>query len=132
MDKDTLNFAIIGIFAAVVIVALVVQQSRLDDPTNNTVIYTHQLAGLVKLTAAVPCVLAIYRQSGNLYSDQVSHQDAASALAAALKTMNRAKIDSLQIMTNTESRLEVRRAFKNNQGKDGRKVGGFVIALMSN
>ena len=112
------------------VIGLLVQQSRLEDPGNQTVIYNNQLAELVKLNAGVPCVLAIYRQSGNLYSDPVSHQDAASALAAALKTMNRAKIDSLQILTNNEFRLEVRRAFKNYQGKDGRKVGGFIIDLV--
>lgn len=131
MDKDTLNIIIIGIIVIMAVIGLLVQHSRLDDADNQTVIYTHQLTELLRLTAGVPCVLAIYRQSGNLYSDPLTFKDAASALAAAFKTMNRAKIDSLQILTNTESCLKVRRAFKNYQGKDGRKVGGFAITLMS-
>ena len=129
MDKDTLNLIVIGIIAVVAVIGLLIQQTRLEDPADQTVIYTHQLAELVKLTAGVPCVLAIYRQSGNLYSDPATHKDAAAAVAAALKTMNRAKIDSLQILSNAESKLEVRRAFLNHRGKDGRKVGGFVIEL---
>ncbi|PIQ41327.1 MAG: hypothetical protein COW58_02355 [Thalassolituus sp. CG17_big_fil_post_rev_8_21_14_2_50_53_8] len=131
MDKDTLNLIIGGVVILLIIITAIAQQAKLDDPADLTVIFTHQLADLVRLAGSSPCVLAIYRQSGNLYSDPVTQPDAMAAVKAALKTMNRAKIDSLQILTNTESRLEVRRAFKNYRGKDGRKVGGFVIERVS-
>jgi len=131
LDKDTLNLIIGGVVILLIVVTAVVQQTKLEDPSDLTVIFTHQLADLVRLAGGYPCVLAIYRQSGNLYSDPVTHPDATAAVKAALKTMNRAKIDSLQILSNTESRLEVRRAFLNHRGKDGRKVGGFVIERVS-
>ncbi|MCA6060687.1 hypothetical protein HUF18_12925 [Thalassolituus sp. ST750PaO-4] len=51
MDKDTLNLIIGGVVILLIIITAIAQQSKLDDPADLTVIYTHQLDELVKLTA---------------------------------------------------------------------------------
>lgn len=120
---------ICAIAVAVVFFLIVSQQSkRLADPKDQTVVYLDDLAPLVMLEMGGAFVLNTYRQSGNPYSDGKVYETPDAALAAALATFRRAKIDEVAIRLNTANRLDVSRAFFDHRGRaEGKKVGAFEI-----
>ena len=125
--------SILSVLAAVAIIGILwafmaATQSKLDDPTDHTVVHLDELESLVALEPTGTFVLNLYRQSGNIYADGRVFETREAALAAGFSTFRRAKIDAVVIRTNTANNLDVSRAFFNHRGRaEGKKVGSLEV-----
>ena len=71
------------------------------------------------------------RQSGNVHAEHVVTGSAQQALASALSTFRRAKIDAVHVGQNSETELRIARLYHDHRGSnEGKKVGKAVILLL--
>ena len=102
-----------------------------DDPSDSTRIYLEQLPGIAILSGIGTYRILIYRQSGNLHSEYVS-RDASAAIAQAMSTFRRAKIEAIRVSENSASCLAFNRLFYSHRGSaEGKNVGSVKILLVA-
>ena len=135
---EVFAFVILGIIIIAAFLRAVDLEDKADDPDNTDVVHLGDLISVALLADAKHFVSDIYRQSGNKYREQVAHvwtdpEDdrlitASKAINQVLKTFRRAKIPSVVIEENTETRLTFRRLYHDHRGvKEGRKVYSATI-----
>ncbi len=127
MSEDVISLISLGLFLALALVAWLHQLNKLNDQDDYSVVYCSQLPGLMQMSDG-PVRATLLRQSGNLYRELGEFDAASSALDEVLKSLNRAKIDSVMVRENNENLLEIWRAFRNHKGRaEGKKLGGATI-----
>lgn len=135
MDAKTIEWII---FAPLIIGLLVISwwattesHNRLDDPNDDWTIFLDQLPGKLALFAHGIYRVTVFRQSGNIHAEQIVTGSAQQALAVAMATFRRAKIDAVHVGANTETELRIGRLYHDHRGSnEGKKVGKATIALL--
>lgn len=125
---DVIGYVLIGLLLLGSLVAATASQGKLEDPSDTSVVYLEQLPSVAKLQGEGHWLVRIYRQSGNVHSEGEINGDASRALAAALSTFRRAKIDAVGVPENTETKLRFARLYHSHRGSnEGKKVGSAHI-----
>lgn len=102
-------------------------QQGLDDPNDTSRVYLDQIVGLALLAGTGPFRVTIFRQSGNVHAEHLA-DTASAAVAMAVSTFRRARIDGVRINRNTSDELHFNRLFYNHRGSsEGKKVGSVEI-----
>ena len=123
------NFEVFGfIVLAVLIVAGAVkiwmQERRLKDPDDKSVVYLEEVAQISVLNETGPFLVRTLRQSGNEHQADRIAATAGEAIKCAVSTFKRAKIDYVVVLENSASKLVFRRPFHDHRGRnEGKKVG---------
>jgi len=130
MDKDTLEFIALGLFALISISVAVYRISQLNDPNDHTVIYTSQLPEVLRLRDG-SYALHQTRQSGNEYKPSYEIEGLDMVNKELMKILKRNHIEEIIIDQNTPSSLSVKRMLKNQGGKnEGKKLGSVKAVLI--
>lgn len=135
MDAKTIEWIIFGpLIVGLLLVswwAMNESHRRLDDPNDDRTLHLDQLPGKVALAAFGIFRVTIYRQSGNVHAEKIVNGSAQDALATALATFRRAKIDAVHVGANTETELKIGRLYHDHRGRnEGKKVGKAHITLI--
>jgi hypothetical protein len=135
MDAKTLEWIIFGpLIAGLFFVswwAMSESHKRLDDPADDRTVYLDRLRPILKLAPFGVYRITILRQSGNVHAEHLVTGSAQQALASALSTFRRAKIDAVHVGENSESELRIARLYHDHRGSnEGKKVGKAVITLV--
>jgi len=135
MDAKTIEWIIFGpLIVGMLLVswsAMSQSHRRLDDPNDNRTLYLDQLPGKLALAAFGIFRVTIYRQSGNVHAEKIVTGSAQDALATALSTFRRAKIDAVHVGANSETELRIGRLYHDHRGRnEGKKVGKVHITLI--
>jgi len=102
-----------------------------DDPSDDRTLYLNQLPGKLALAAFGVFRVTIYRQSGNVHAEKIITGSAQDALATALSTFRRAKINAVHVGANSETELRIGRLYHDHRGRnEGKKVGNAHITLV--
>ena len=118
----------LAVFAAVVVVALLIKEQRLADPDRTDTIHADQMRDVCSIKSG-PVSAALLRQSGNLYRDLGFFSNWEEAMTEIEKLFRRAKIPSVFVQVNSEVRFEIIRLHHSHGGKaEGKKLGGAAIA----
>lgn len=103
----------------------------LDDPNDKSRVYLDQLPGLAALAGAGAFRIVILRQSGNIHAEYRA-TTASAAIAQAITTFRRAKIDAIRISRNSANELHFNRLIYSHHGSaEGKKVGSVQITRIS-
>ena len=133
MEQDALVLLAIVVFGVIVFAAIFWSQEKLDDPNNETFIYIDQIQDVWKLLPEADYDPVVWRQSGEIHSHSEFTMSREDALDYVLKTMKRAKIESVSVLENTEDEFTVRRSVQNARGRqEGKRVGGFTLKMNPN
>ena len=133
MEQDALVILAIVVFGVIVFAAIFWSQEKLDDPNNETFIYIEQIQDVWKLLPEADYDPVVWRQSGEIHSHSEFTMSREDALEYVLKTMKRAKIESVSVLENTEDEFTVRRSVQNARGRqEGKRVGGFTLKMNPN
>ena len=133
MEQDALVILAIVVFGVIVFAAIFWSQEKLDDPNNETFIYIEQIQDVWKLLPEADYDPVVWRQSGEIHSHYEFTMSREDALEYVLKTMKRAKIESVSVLENTEDEFTVRRSVQNARGRqEGKRVGGFTLKMNPN
>jgi hypothetical protein len=133
MEQDSLVILAIVVFGVIVFAAIFWSQEKLDDPNNKTFIYIEQIQDVWKLLPEADYDPVVWRQSGEIHSHSEFTMSREDALEYVLKTMRRAKIESVSVLENTEDEFTVRRSVQNARGRqEGKRVGGFTLKMNPN
>ena len=133
MEQDALVILAIIVFGVIVFAAIFWSQEKLDDPNNETFIYIDQIQDIWKLLPEADYDPVVWRQSGEIHSHSEFTMSREDALEYVLKTMRRAKIESVSVLENTEDEFTVRRSVQNARGRqEGKRVGGFTLKMNPN
>lgn len=133
MEQDSLVILAIVVFGVIVFAAIFWSQEKLDDPNNETFIYIEQIQDVWKLLPEADYDPVVWRQSGEIHSHSEFTMSREDALEYVLKTMRRAKIESVSVLENTEDEFTVRRSVQNARGRqEGKRVGGFTLKMNPN
>lgn len=135
MDTKTIEWIIFGpLIVGLLLVswwAMSESHRRLDDPNDDRTLHLDQLPGKLALAASGIFRVTIYRQSGNVHTEKIVTGSAQDALATALSTFRRAKIDAVHIGANSETELKISRLYHDHRGRnEGKKVGKAHITLI--
>jgi hypothetical protein len=135
MDAKTIEWIIFGpLIVGLLLVswwAMSESHRRLDDPNDDRTLHLDQLPGKVALAAFGIFRVTIYRQSGNVHAEKIVTGSAQDALATALATFRRAKIDAVHVGANNETELKIGRLYHDHRGRnEGKKVGKAHITLI--
>lgn len=129
--EQLIGLGLVAVFAFIMWIIHENAQAALDDPNNKKVVYLDQLPSVTELQGRGLWSITIIRQSGNFHSSKEVHGDAAAALAAAVSTFRRAKIDGIGIIKNETAELHFGRLFHNHRGSnEGKKVGQAIVRLV--
>lgn len=127
-DANIIAYLIIFIIVIAGIVINANNRKKLEDPTNNEVVYLDQLYSIHSLTDANQYVLSVFRQSGNLQQDQKIFNNPNEAIKAAISTLRRAKIEYVIVCHNDAQQFSFKRPFHDHRGRnEGKKVGSVTI-----
>ena len=129
-DPDQLmwGIAILVVLFIAQLIAMAWQQKKLDDPNDPSVLHFAQLETVSLLGGPGLFLVRTLRQSGNLQQSDRVFQTPQAAIAAAVSTFKRAKIEYLVIVKNTPDCLSFRRPYWNHRGSsEGKKVGAIEI-----
>jgi len=133
MEQDALAILATIVFGVIAFAAIFWSQEKLDDPNNETFIYIDQIQDVWKLLPEADYDPVVWRQSGEIYSHSEFTMSREDALEYVLKTMKRAKIESVSVLENTEDEFTVRRSVQNARGRqEGKRVGGFTLKMNPN
>ena len=133
MEQDALVLLAIVVFGVIVFAAIFWSQEKLDDPNNETFIYIDQIQDVWKLLPEADYDPVVWRQSGEIHSHSEFTMSREDALDYVLKTMKRAKIESVSVLENTEDEFTVRRSVQSARGRqEGKRVGGFTLKMNPN
>lgn len=106
-------------------------QRRLNDPADDRTIFISELASKSSLHPSGTYQVTIYRQSGGVHSNWVVSGTAHDAVAQAVATLRRARIEAVHIAANDVQHLKVGRLYHNHRGRnEGRKVGGAEVVVV--
>ena len=135
MDAKTVEWLIFGpLIAGLILVswwAMSESHSRLNDPNDDRTVHLDRLRDILKLAPFGVYRITILRQSGNIRAESVVTGSAQQALAAALATLRRAKIDAVHVGANSETELSVGRLYHDHRGSnEEKKVGKALITLL--
>jgi hypothetical protein len=135
MDAKTIEWIIFGpLIVGLLLVswwAMSESHRRLDDPNDDRTLHLDQLSGKLALAAYGTFRVTIYRQSGNIHAEKLVTGSAQDALATALATFRRAKIDAVHVGANSETELKIGRLYHDHRGRnEGKKVGKAHITLV--
>jgi hypothetical protein len=135
MDAKTIEWIIFGpLIVGLLLVswwAMSESHRRLDDPNDDRTLHLDQLPAKVALAAFGIFRVTIYRQSGNVHAEKIVTGSAQDALATALATFRRAKIDAVHVGANSETELKIGRLYHDHRGRnEGKKVGKAHITLI--
>jgi hypothetical protein len=133
MEQEVLAILAMVVFGVFVFAAVFRSQEKLDDPNNETFIYIYQIKEVWKLLPEADYDPVVWRQSGEIHSHSEFTMSREDALDYVLKTMRRAGIDAVSVLTNTEDEFTVRRSVQNARGRqEGKRVGGFTLKMNLN
>jgi len=133
MEQDALAILATIVFGVIAFAAIFWSQEKLDDPNNETFIYIDQIQDVWKLLPEADYDPVVWRQSGEIHSHSEFTMSREDALEYVLKTMKRAKIESVSVLENTEDEFTVRRSVQNARGRqEGKRVGGFTLKMNPN
>lgn len=135
MDAKTAEWIVFGplIVGLLLVSWWAVNEShrRLDDPNDDRTLHLEQLPGKLALAGFGIFRVVIYRQSGNVHAEKIVTGTAQDALAVALATFRRAKIDAVHVGANTDAELRIGRLYHDHRGRaEGKKVGKAHITLI--
>lgn len=135
MDAKTIEWIIFGpLIVGLLLVSwwtMSESHRRLDDPNDDRTLHLDQLPGKVALAAFGIFRITIYRQSGNVHAEKIVTGSAQDALATALATFRRAKIDAVHVGANSETELKIGRLYHDHRGRnEGKKVAKAHITLI--
>lgn len=135
MDAKTVEWVIFGpLIVGLILVswwAMSESHNRLNDPNDDRTVHLDRLRDILKLAPFGVYRVTILRQSGNVHAESVVTGSAQQALASALTTLRRAKIDAVHVGANSETELRVGRLYHDHRGSnEGKKVGKAVITLL--
>ena len=133
MGQEVLAILAMIVFGVFVFAAVFRSQEKLDDPNNETFIYIYQIKDVWHLLPEVDYDPVVWRQSGEIHSHSEFTMSREDALDYVLKTMRRAGVDAISVLTNTEDEFTVRRSVHNARGRqEGKRVGGFTLKMNPN
>jgi hypothetical protein len=116
----------------VTLIATLEAEEQLENPDNKSIVYLHQLQDIAEIKGYGIWLVRVYRQSGNIHSENKIVGEASLALRAAITTFKRAKIDSVGIRDNLEHYLHFGRLFHSHRGSnEGKKVGSVEVIWLS-
>lgn len=128
-DANIIAYLLLFIVVIVGVVINANNRKKLDDPTNNEVVYLDQLYSIHSLTDTDQYVLSVFRQSGNLQQDQKVFSSGNEAIKSAISTLKRAKIEYVIVSHNDAQQFSFRRPFHDHRGRnEGKKVGSVTIS----
>lgn len=129
MDTEMLiGFGLAAVMGLITFFAILKRGNAADDPSNADYIRPEKLSGAVDLLENCEYQLSFFRQSGNEYKAPVVVRFASEAISLLTSTLKRAKIDNLQVITNSEKELNIKRATHSHGGKaEGKKLGRIEI-----
>lgn len=135
MDTKTAEWIIFGpLIAGLVLVswwAMNESHRRLDDPDEDRTLHLDQLPGKLALTPFGIFRVIIYRQSGYVHAEKIVTGTGQDALAVAMTTFRRAKIDAVHVGANSDSELRIGRIYHDHRGRaEGEKIGKAHITLI--
>ena len=129
--EQLVGLGVVAIFAFIMWLIHENTQAALDDPGNKKAIYLDQLGSVSELRGRGRWSITIIRQSGDFYSSKEVYGDADAALAAAVTSFRRAKIDGIGIIKNSATELHFGRLFHNHRGSnEGKKIGQAIVSLI--
>ena len=133
MEVEILGFFLLVVFVVFTWFYVYANQKSLNDPNDDSVLYTNEIINKAQLDPIGLYSLFIYRQSGGLYKEEKVCKYSHEALHEAVSTLSRANIEAVKILKNTNTELSVSRLYHNHRGSsEGKKVGGFTIKLVPN
>ena len=133
MEQGALLLLATAVFGVFIFAAVFRSQEKLDDPNNKTFIYIEQIQDVWKLLPEADYDPVVWRQSGEINSHSEFTMSREDALEYVLKTMKRAKIESVSVLENTEDEFTVRQSVQNARGRqEGKRVGGFTLKMNPN
>jgi hypothetical protein len=128
-DANIIAYLLLFIIVIVGVVINANNRKKLEDPTNNEVVYLDQLYSIHSLTDTDQYILSVFRQSGNLQQDQKVFRNPNEAIKAAVLTLKRAKIEYVIVSHNDSQQFSFRRPFHDHRGRnEGKKVGSVTIS----
>jgi len=114
--------------AAASLIAAVIQQRKLEDPEDATVVELENLSLVCKLRQYDQYLLRTIRQSGNLQKDDFEYYSPQEAVRAAVATFRRARIEYAVVVKNTETEFVFQRPYHSHRGRqEGKKVSRVEI-----
>lgn len=135
VDAKTIEWIIFGpLILGLLLVswwATTVSHRRLDDPNDDRTLHLDQLPGKLALAPFGIFRVTIYRQRGNLHAEKSVTGTAQDALATAMATFRRAKIDAVHVDADSERELRIGRLYHDHRGsKEGKEVGKAHIEVI--
>lgn len=135
MDAKTIEWIIFGPLIVGMLIAgwWAAEEShrRLDDPNDDRTLFLDQLPGKLALHPQGLYRVTIFRQSGNVHAEDLIVGTAQEALARALATFRRAKIEAVHVASNSDTELLIGRLYHDHRGSnEGKKVGRAQIQLI--
>lgn len=127
----------IGLILLLIIVVIgflwmLAQQQKLEDPNDESVVYTEAVNRVSLLQAGGRYQVRIIRQSGNLQQDDRIFDNKEKAINAAVSTFKRAKIEYVAVDKNTGTEFFFRRPYHCHRGRsEGKKVAKAEIYKIS-
>ncbi|WP_392340654.1 hypothetical protein [Moritella marina] len=104
-------------------------KNDLNDPSNDDVVYTHDIKSVAKLKVKQTYDVQYYRQSGNVYSENKLISSSTVVLSVIESSLNKAGIDSVRITKNDENNLTFTRLSRSHRGRsEGEKLDGITIS----
>jgi hypothetical protein len=124
-------YALAGV---VVIIALFSQfrmEGKRSNPADKSVINSSEISQ-VSILEEGECSVTVYRQSGYCHGETQIFESRAKAMASAMGTLRRSKIDFVAVTRNDRDAFEFRRPYHCHRGrKEGKKVGSISIRRFS-
>lgn len=135
MDAKTIEWIIGGALIIGLLLfswwAMEESHRRLNDPDDDRTLHLDRLPGKLALLPFGIYRVNIFRQSGNIHAETIVTGTAQAALAEAMATFRRAKIDAVHVATNSERELRIGRLYHDHRGRnEGKKVGKAHITLL--
>ena len=141
MEEVTELFAVLGALGLMVIGLIfksLMDEQKLVDPSDNSVVGLDELEQIIELIAASKFEVTIWRQSGEIHKSEIWETRDASSVSSVhvlnkvLTTFRRAKIDAVAVIQNTNLQFSFRRLHYSHAGrKEGRKIYRAEIRVVS-
>jgi hypothetical protein len=127
MDQGTQIVIVLTVFGIIVLITYLINQEKLDDPNNNSVVYASDIKDSIKLSDG-EFMIDYFRQSGNEYRESKPVTGISHTIDEISKTLNKANIQEVYLTTNNSETLHIQRLNRSNGGKaEGKKLGYIYI-----
>lgn len=119
---------LVFVVAAISLITYAIQQKKLRDPDDATIVELDDLPLLSCLQANGQFLLRTIRQSGNPQKDDMLYVSPYEAVNAGVTTFRRANIEYAIVVKNTDTEFVFRRPYHSHRGRqEGKKVGRIEI-----